>query len=573
MSSLWEKWMSKKLHLAPALKSITIKDNHAQLRSLDISSEFSWAQRILAAEIERQHNAGKPVRIIVLKARQLGISTLTEAVLFWWCFAYPGSNHLVLSKDRPSAESIFEMAKLMWTTWPMRALFSTSRESSKRLSWNETLSNFRVDSARGTEVGRGLTLQGVHASEVAFWEEADSVIGSLGPALPYKPGTIMVMESTANGVGGFFYDEWRKACRGENDYTPLFFPWWRHFDYSLPNHSLKDSQLTQEETHLREFIWRHYETRLTLGQLAWRRMKIRTDGRGDPAWFSQEYPSWPDEAFLSTGRNVFPLESLDDCFWPPGEVSPLDRKMVGITRGELVNDNGKLVLAHDRQGNLCVFKLPGPREEYVVAADPARTSEGDPCCIQVINRATLEQVAVWHGWATQDVLAQTICNLGYFYNEAIVNCEIEGGGSGVIAVMQHIGYPKIWRWRRPDAPLHKRGNVFGWSTNVRTKRWAMGELVSYIYKRAVTIHDRETYEQMRTYQILDGIEMGPASASDHDDAVSAFAIAMITNITEDPPDFENIYQIGPRRPPGGPHYDETEPIAFEQQGYRDIGEW
>lgn len=237
----------QKLNLWPWMKRLTIKNKDAKMEHLDLDSEFAWAQRMFIREVEKQYNEGRPIRIIVLKARQLGISTATEGLLFNWCFLFPGTNALVLSKDRENSETIFEMAKLMWDQWPLRALFSTTRASARRLSWAETLSNFRVSTAKGTQVGRGSTIHAVHGSEVAFWENADELMPPLNEAVPMSPGTIIILESTANGVGGFFYDTWMAAERGESDYVPMFFPWHKHGEYRIKRHNLVTRMLTPRE--------------------------------------------------------------------------------------------------------------------------------------------------------------------------------------------------------------------------------------------------------------------------------------------------------------------------------------
>jgi hypothetical protein len=531
---------------------LTIKDKDSKLKTLDPQDPFAWAQREFVKEVEAQHNQGKPIRIIVLKGRQVGISTITEGLLFTWCFMFPGSNSLVISKDREQSESLFEMTKLMWDMCPWKCLFTTTRSSTRRLSWAETLSNFRVESAKSREVGRGSTTQAVHASEVAFWPDPEGLLAPLINGIPNRHGTIIVLESTANGVGGYFYDEWMKAVRGESEYTALFFPWFRHFEYTIRNTTLTQAQLSSKERDLQERFG------LSLGQLAWRRRQIRLMN-GDEDLFTQEYPCTWMEAFLSTGDNVFPLEALSDCYLPPGTEHAGQK--VGMTRGYLVNNNGRLELQRDYTGNLKVFKMPDPqkRMRYVVAADPSRTTTGDPCCIQVLNRTTLEQVAVWHGHLTTDDLAEQIANLGYWYNNATVNVEINGGGAGVIAVLIHMRYPWLWKWRRPDRPLNRLGNVYGWSTNVMTKPWGIGQLQHYLQKRALVIHDDRTFNEMMEYTLLDGVEMGPASASGTDDTVMALMIALMTNVTEEAPNLGEIYGFdeSPHRPIRG-EYDEDE---------------
>lgn len=534
------------------MTKLTIKDKDAKLRNLNPDDDFAWAQREFIKEVEYQHNTGQPVRIIVLKGRQVGISTVTEALLFLWCFFFPGSNSLVMSKDRPSSESLFEMTKLMWNLWPFRALFTTTRSSTRRLSWAETLSNFQVESAKGKEVGRGGTLQAVHMSEVAFWENAEQLTGSLMNSIPNRHGTIIILESTANGVGGWFYDEWMKAIRGDSDFTALFFPWFLHKEYTIRRTSLTARQLTPTERKLQENFG------LTLGQLAWRRRKIR-ENNGDEDLFKQEFPCTWMEAFLSTGDNVFPLEALAECYFPAGTM--YQGQKVGMSRGTLVNANGRIVFSKDFGGNLKVFKKPDPagKMRYIVAADPSRTTTGDPSCIQVLNRVTLEQVAVWRGHATTDELAEIISLIGFWYNTAVVNIEVQGGGQGVIAVLIHTRYPNLWKWRKPDRPLGKLGNVFGWVTNMNTKPWGIGSLQSYLHRRGITIHDPDTYLEMMEYTLLDGVEMGPASPSGTDDTVMALMIALMTHITEAPPDLSDMFGIdmSPNPNSGGGYDDGT----------------
>jgi hypothetical protein len=527
------------------MSELTIKDKDAILRKLNKDDAFAWAQREMVQQVQYQHNNQQPIRIIVLKGRQLGLSTFSEALLFLWCFMFPGSNCLVMSQDKEKAETLFEMTKLFWETWPHKAWFTADRNAIRRLSWRETLSNFKVESAKTTDPGRGTTIQAVHCSEVAFWDDAEDLTPALMNAVPTRHGTIIILESTANGVGGYFYDQWMEAMHGESDFIPLFFPWFLHNEYTVRSTSLTEKQLTMKERDLRD------DFNLTLGQLAWRRRKIR-ELAGDEEKFQQEFPCTWMEAFLSTGSNVFPLQALSECYFPQG--SEFRGSKVGMSRGNLINDNGTLRFMKDYSGELKVYRLPDAKKkmEYVVGCDPSRTQYGDPACIQVLNRSTLEQVAVWHGHAIDAELAELIANLGFWYNTAMVNVEINGGGAGVIAMLVAMRYPSIWRWRRPDRPLHRLGHVFGWSTNQLTKPWGIGSLQHYLNKRALIIHDPTTYLEMMEYTVLDGVEMGPASSDGHDDTVMAMLIALMTTITSDPPDFSSIhgFDSGPYVPVG-----------------------
>jgi hypothetical protein len=292
-----------------------------------------------------------------------------------------------------------------------------------------------------------------------------------------------------------------------------------HQEYSFPNTTLKQYDLLKEERELAQ------QFKLSLGQLAWRRHSIMNDCLGDEDQFKQEYPCTPNEAFLSTGRNVFPLNRLDEH----SEITP------GI-RGMLINDNGKIKFVRDATGPLTIFKAPGRDpifSKYVVAGDPTKTTYGDKACIQVINRFTFEQVAVFHQHLDAVPFAHELMKLGYFYNTALLNCEIEGPGYATIGVILDNSYPDVWQHRWADKAPGKVSTSWGWSTNYQRKHWAM-EKVKFLLARkdGLTIHDRLTHDQMENFVYQAYGEMGPASSGLNDDAVMALAIAVVSTLTE-----------------------------------------
>jgi hypothetical protein len=359
----------------------------------------------------------------------------------------------------------------------------------------------------------------VSNSECAFWDEPERLMVGLNQSVPYKHGTIVILESTANGVGNWFHEEWTRAVRGESQYVPLFFPWFKHEEYSFPTTTLKSYELLKEERELaREFG-------LSLGQLAWRRHTIVNDCLGDDELFKQEFPCTPNESFLSTGRNVFPLQRLD-------EHTSVDSGVKGM----LVNDKGTIKFIRDATGPLTIFKSPGRdplKARYVVAGDPTKTTYGDKACIQVINRFTFEQVAVFHQHLDAVPFAHQLMMLAYYYNTALLNCEIEGPGYATIGVILDNSYPDLWQHRWADKAPGKVSTSWGWSTNYQRKHWAMEKVKFLLAQRGVfTIHDRITHDQMENYVYLQNGEMGPASDGLSDDAVMAMAIAVVSTMTE-----------------------------------------
>jgi hypothetical protein len=508
------------MRLTPLMHRLTIQKKDLKIERLDLDDPFAWAQKKLVVEIERQYNLGLPVRIIVLKGRQLGISTASEGVLFNWTFLHPGTRSLVIAHETRAAQHLFDMTKLMWEEWPFRDVYHEKHNSQKTLSWLETRSSMSVATARNAGSGRSFTYHAVHCSECAFWEDPERLMVGLNQSVPYKHGTVVILESTANGVGNWFHEEWVRAKNGESQYIPLFFPWYNHDEYSFNTTALSPRDFNRTE---RELSLRHS---LTPGQIAWRRHTIKNDCLNDEKQFNQEYPCTPDEAFLSTGTNVFPLEKLEECY---------ERKN-GI-KGQLHDQKGRIEFIPDASGNLTIFKWPGHdpiRSKYVVCGDPSRTTEGDGACIQVINRFTFEQVAVWHGNIDPRPFAHKLIELGFFYNTALVNCEIEGPGYGTIAVLLELDYPDIWQHKWADKHPGKLSHTYGWSTSYKRKHQAVGNLIWLIGQNALKIHDEKTYSQMQTYVTLPNGELGPASWKMYDDAVMAMAIAVTTHMTEPP---------------------------------------
>lgn len=508
-----------RLNLIPWTEKLTIQKKDLRVERIDLQESFAWAQDALRLEIERQYNLGLPVRIIVLKGRQLGVSTMSEGTLFNWTFLHPGTRSLVIAHETKAAQHLFDMTKLMWEEWPFNPLYTEKHNTVKSLSWVETRSSMSVATAKNAGSGRSFTYHAVHCSECAFWDEPERLMVGLNQSVPYKHGTIMILESTANGVGNWFHEEWQRACHGDSQYVPLFFPWFDHEEYSIPTTTLQHHDLVKAE---RDLATRH---KLTLGQLAWRRHTIKNDCLNDELQFQQEYPCTPNEAFLSTGTNAFPLDRLDEHY----------ENEKGV-QGMLVNNNGRIEFIRDSTGPLTIFKAPGKdpiMSKYVVAGDPSKTTYGDGACIQVLNRFTFEQVAVWHGHIDPVPFAHKLMELAFYYNTAMLNCEIEGPGYGTIGVILDNSYPDVWQHRWADRAPGKLSTTFGWSTNYQRKHWAISKVIFLLgQKGGLLVHDERTYDQMTSYVHLPNGELGPASYRQYDDAVMALAIAVVSTMTE-----------------------------------------
>lgn len=521
------------LDLWPWLESLEIKTKNGRIKKLRKGDSFAWAQRGLVAEIERQYNAGLPVRILILKGRQLGCSTLTEAVNFFTCFLHPGTNALVLSRKDSESEYLFGMMKRFWESGPFKGLFNTKYDRQGYIEWNGLGSSITTETAKGQDVGRGRTLQAVHGSEVAFWPSGDEMVASLNEAIPYEHGTIVVYESTANGVGGYFYEEWERAVRGDSEFVPMFFPWWEHDEYEIRGTHLTYSELDEDERTLLEVY-----PKLNLAKLAWRRRKIAS--YTNPVMFDQEYPMSPEVAFISTGYNVFAELKLKACYVEMPEE-----------RGYLFNDDGRLAFKADNAGHLWVYKFPDPKRRYVIACDPTWTVDGDPAAIQVLDRLSMEQVAVWHGSADPSTVGEIALAMAYFYGpETILNTEVQGGGRAVLNLWREADYPNIWMDQRPDRPK-KYMQAYGWNSTYETKKYMLGTVQGLIERTVPVIHHPATYYEMSRYVSNEDGTYGPSRRSGHDDTVISFGIAIMTIVTErNNVDYAALAAPGPGRTPG-----------------------
>lgn len=485
-------------------------------------------------EVERQRRAGKPVRIIILKARQIGFSTLTEALMFVQSFAYPNSFGLVVAHNTDSAEGIFDMTRRYWETWPFKNLFNAKYHSKRELAWEEENvdgtrmagSAIRIATAKSQATGRGRTITFLHASEVGFWDDPQALMTGLRQTIPNEPSSVIILESTANGLGNFFHQTWNDAVDGLNEYTPMFFPWWRHPEYTASAARLTMpplGKLDDEEKFLSAKLG------VDNDHLQWRRWALPNLLNGNIDDFHQEYPSTPEEAFITSGSPVFDLKELKVCYAP--EVGK---------RGMLIPDShGKMIFQPSPTGPLKLFALPSSDRDwgqYFVAGDPAHAGGYDFACAQVINRRMYEQVAVWHGKIDPIAFGDELVKLARFYNDAEISSEVEGPGYATIARLISLEWPNLWRHRWPDRLPGKVAPMFGWSTNWKRKDWMIAEMQRLILDHSLLIHDQQTYDEMREYVTLSGpvAEFGPADAAGHDDRVMALAICIVCSRTEGP---------------------------------------
>lgn len=509
------------MNLSPPLSQLSIIDTRAH----QIPLKLNWAQREYLAEVERQYHDRKIIRVIVLKARQLGISTLTEAIMFLYCFIFTRVNGLVIAHETSSAQHLLAMTQTYWDSFPFNNLYTTKYKSRNELSWVETSSSLRVSTAKNVDTGRSKTLQMLHASESAFWDHAEMTMGGLDQAFHYEPDTFGCIESTANGIGGFFYDHWNAAKNNDIEYVPLFFPWYRHPQYAYSYLMRMSDPSLQPLGHLDEEERVLQKLGVDSDHLHWRRWAIRNLCQSNEALFKQEYPATDMEAFLATGTNVYPLQHLNICY------EPIEHPVVG----RLIRDSNRVKFVPDSSGPLKIYAYPSADVDYgkyMVAGDPLRTTSGDPAAAQVINRRTYEQVATWRGRIDPGTFGEELAKLGMYYNQALLTVETTGAGYTAIGALIQMNYPNLYQHRWADRDPTKIASQYGWDTNEARKNWMIGFLLKLVVDHVIIIHDSQTFFEMRNYVTLPNGGFGPNSSSGYDDTVTSLAMACVCSSTE-----------------------------------------
>lgn len=490
-----------------------------------IPFELNEAQLELYGYIRDAWKAGKPVRIIVLKARQLGISTLIEAIGFWLTATAAFVRGLIVAHTDEATNNLFQMSKRYYDNLPEALKPQLQASNAKELVFDKPLkakgskglgSWLKCITAGGKGIGRGFTVKFLHLSEFAFWpgNKRKTLLG-LMQAVPDEPGTIVVIESTPNGFDEF-KELWDQAvadhAAGRDGFLPVFFPWFKIRSYrrSVP----KDFKRTEEEQALADTF------NLDDQQLAWRRWCIAINCGGDVDLFKQEYPSTPDEAFLATGRCVFDKKALvlrrqqvQGLLWEYGSFLP-EFNVDGTVRD--------FKWRQESGGPVRILKHPEQGVPYVLGCDTAGTGT-DFFAGHVLDNRTGEQVAVIHHQFGERTFAEQAYCLAMYYNEALLGVEINYSTYPQIC-LQELGYKRFYIRQRLDTYTGKLTDAYGFETNRKSRPLIVDGLKDVVQECLEGINDYATLGEMLSF-IYDENWRSQAEVGSHDDLVMSLAIA------------------------------------------------
>lgn len=504
---------------------LRIKTKDGELVPFTLNS----SQARIVEAIQQQRRLGLPVRIVVLKSRQMGTSTLCEAIIYAFCTQRGVSQGLVLADDEDGASDIFKMNETFYDGMKVDHPHLTpqkQRSDERRMEFHHTKSGIRIETANNKRAGRKYTYRYAHLTEVAFYPRFKELMAGLLPSIPDKPETILILETTANGLGDFhrFWVEKKRLFEaGRTEWIPIFLPWKEHTEYSRPFTDKRTKEkfvetLTDEE----KLIAKLHD--LNMEQLNWRRHTIEDVYNGDRDTFEVEYPLTDREAFKSTSKRIFP-----DRLVEPQRVHVAPPKQ----RGEIQIVNRRPSFLPDPQGFLKIYKEAQPEWQYVIGADSCESAlSHDEACAQVLARNTWEQVAHLHGHIAPDDFARMLFSLGQYYNMALIAPERNGPGAVTVMKLAEMFYPNLCR--TPKAVVTDGGKwieteEIGFHTNSKTKPQIMDKLSSSLRDLLLVLHDSQTLDELETFVIKkineEGYIQTGAEEGFRDDCVVALAIA------------------------------------------------
>ncbi len=497
----------------------------------EVSFVLNYPQRRVVEVLEADRLKDKPMRLIMLKARQWGGSTLVQCYMAWIqsCLRL-NWNSLICAHVKDTASSIRGMYDNMLRNYPEDLWLGEGEPRFRPYQRSENIMliegrgcRVTVASAERQDSVRGGDFSMAHLSETAFWGDStrrqpDAFIRAIVSSIPLEPLTLVAMESTANGVGNFFHREWVRSVEGTGDKHPIFVPWYEIEIYRMK--VTNPERLWSEMTEYERGLW---DRGLTLEMINWYHHRAREFSSLDQ--MHAEFPTTAEEAFINTGASVFDVSLVNklrhDCRTPEfvGELTS-----VGVFR-------------EDRLGRLKVWSRPEEGAVYVASVDVGGRSAGADYSVIAVMRVSdgdrpHEIVAQWRGHIDHDLLARRAMMLAATYNDAFLivesnTLETENDATSPLSVLNILAdnYANLYRRQTFDTMSGAESFRVGFHTNRSTKPLLIDLLISSLRDMAWVERDSDACDELSTYcQLSNGSYA--AKLGFHDDILMTRALAL-----------------------------------------------
>ncbi len=560
-----------------AYKCIRIKQKNGG--GLDFPFILNAPQRKLIGEFEKMREANLPIRIILVKARQWGGSTATQIYMLWiQLMRRMGFNSLIVGHQNSGTEEVINMAKTALDCYP-RSLLSDPSDPmpvKEKVYINAGLSrcaikiprrNFRIKagSAERPDSSRGGDYALVHLTEVGLWrktlgKQPQDIMRAATSGVLLQPETMIVMESTANGVGTFFHSEYQAAKRGKSLYRPVFVAWHEIEKYIYPIEDKRtfaeqlwenrNNDFAEDERDATgRYLWQLWEAGASLEAIAW--YINERSGHNSSDEMMSEYPSNDTEAFVNSGAHVFNRAKA---------LALREHSMPARYSGELEGraDWGEsalegIVFEPSPKGRLKVWDMPAVEngeckemiDRYLVVVDVGgRSIKADWSVIAVFDRIRMLSgggpsiAAQWRGHCDMDQLAWLAARIARWYGDALLVIEsntletrdrdryVDGDQSGFILNQLRDVYPNLYARRQsPEDIMEGKPRKYGFHTNTATKPMIISNLVRVVREGLYVERDSGCVDEYLTYERRPSGSYGAVTGK-HDDMLMTRAIGL-----------------------------------------------
>lgn len=543
----------------------------------DVLFRLTRPQRRFVARLEKRRKAGKPIRIVLLKARQWGGSTTSQLYMAWLQLVHKvGLNSLIIAHQGAGSDEIKDMFDRMIKNYPVEMLHKLGEaynENEPKLVGvgksgcihrvPQRNCKIKIGTAERPDSCRGGDYNLVHLSEVGLWKVTDGkkpedIVRSACSGVLLRPFTMIVYESTANGTGNFFQKEYDDAKSGKSQFEAMFVSWFDIEQYSLPIDDVeafaRNLYLNRENDSVRsnreesgKYLWWLWEQGATLEAINWyiqERAKYTDHGL-----MAAEFPSDDVEAFVHSGARVFDkykVEKLRPSCRPP--------RYIGEVYAD--GDEGKKALqnlrfAEDKQGLLHIWELPEiddkeiVTDRYLTVVDVGgRSNKADFSVILVLDRLFMAEggkptvVAQWYGHIDIDLLAWKAAQIAAFYDNSKLVIEsntlethdkerqVDGDQSQFILNQIKDVYPNLYARKQSEEAIREGLPVnYGFHTNISTKPMIISTLVKVIRENLYTERDARCLDEYLCYEKKPNGAFG-AITGKHDDLLMTRAIGL-----------------------------------------------
>lgn len=536
-------------------------------------------QRLLISMFEDMRKAGMPIRLVLLKARQWGGSTATQIYMAWLQLVLTyGHNSAIVAHQKKASYGVRNMLKRLIEHYPVRLVHEmgdeykpgepiiTGTPSPNVISIKARECEVEVGSAENPDSERSANTYLVHLTEVAFWKSTENkepgdIVRSVCSGVLLQPLTLIVYESTANGTGNFFQEEYDAAKNGESNFRALFIAWWQIEMYSLPfkdederadfaiwlYKNRNNANVPDNRHEPGKYLWRLFTLGATLEAIHW--YVVKRSEYHSHAGMAAEFPSDDIEAFVNSGKRIFDIYLVDkfkEACRPPLAVGDVAGR--GLKGADALLD---LKFSEDNKGLLWVWQYPEtyPDERvmyrYLVTVDiGGRSDDADWSVISVLDRYDMMEgglpsiVAQWYGHIDHDRLAWKAAQIAAWYDNALLVIEsntletkdknryVDGDQSSFILNELKEVYPNLYARKSSGTDSVSEGAEvkYGFHTNVKTKGDIISLLIEIIRDHLYIERDKRCLDEYLTYEEHDG--SFDAIEGKHDDLLMTRAIGL-----------------------------------------------